>query len=131
MYLQHTATHCNTLQHTATHCNTLRHTATHCITLQHTATYCNTLQHTATHCNTLQHTATHCSVLQLRVTPRVCKCSLRMICHLTLVSKASLLQNKGAKCSLIIKLTPQSKSVYWQVVNLALLILLNTHDLVY
>ena len=42
------------LQHTATHCNTLQHTATHCITLS------STLQHTATHCNTLQHTATHC-----------------------------------------------------------------------
>ena len=33
-------------------CNTLL------IWLQHTATHCNTLQHTATHCNTLQHTAT-------------------------------------------------------------------------
>jgi len=76
-YLQHTATHCNTLQHTATHCNSLQHTATHCNTLQHTATHCNTLQHPATHCNTLQHTfeksatcntlqrtATHCSTLQ-------------------------------------------------------------------
>ena len=28
-WLQHTATHCNTLQHTATHCNTLQHAATH------------------------------------------------------------------------------------------------------
>ena len=60
-WLQHAATHCNTLQHTATHCNTLQHTATHCTllaTLQHT-THC--LQHTATHYNTL-HTA--CNTLQ-------------------------------------------------------------------
>jgi len=27
LWLQHTATHCDTLQHTATHCNTLQHTA--------------------------------------------------------------------------------------------------------
>jgi len=32
-WIQHTATHCNTLQHTATHCNTLQHTATHGNTL--------------------------------------------------------------------------------------------------
>jgi len=72
-WLQHTATHCNTLQHTATHCNTLQHTATHCDTLPHTATHCNTLHHicntlqhanTATYCNTLHHTATRCSTLQ-------------------------------------------------------------------
>ena len=31
--------------------------------LQHTATHCNTLQHTATHCNTRQHTATHCNIM--------------------------------------------------------------------
>jgi len=70
-YMQHSATHCNTLQYTATH-----HTATHYNTLQYTtlqlaATRCNTLQHTAIHhtakhCNTLQyitlqHTATHCN----------------------------------------------------------------------
>jgi len=93
VYMQHTATHCNTLQHTATHCSTLmacilHHTAPHCNTLQHTATHCNTLlvivvlprsvlhiyatrqhtaaprQHTATHSNTQQHTATHCHTLQ-------------------------------------------------------------------
>ena len=29
LYVQRTATHCNTLQYTATHCNTLQHTATH------------------------------------------------------------------------------------------------------
>ena len=29
-FVQHTATHCNTLQHAATHCNTLRYTARHC-----------------------------------------------------------------------------------------------------
>jgi len=82
MYLQRTATHCNTLQHTTTHCNTLQHTATHCNTqtfdqifdpmdrntLQHPATYCNTLQQSAakcnnteTHCNILEHTAAHCN----------------------------------------------------------------------
>ena len=83
-YLQHTATHCNTLQHTAKHCSTLQHTASHCNRRQHTATHCNmfvrhvargrmvcctvahcsTLQHTAAHCNTLQHTATHYNTLQ-------------------------------------------------------------------
>jgi len=53
-WLQHTATHCNTLQYTATP----QHTAAHCNTLQHL----NTLQHTATHCNTLRQT--HCNTLQ-------------------------------------------------------------------
>jgi len=63
LWMQHTATHCNTLQHTATHCNTLQHTA-HCNTLEHAATHCNTLKHSATHCNTLQHTGTRCNTLQ-------------------------------------------------------------------
>jgi len=42
-YVQHTATHYNTLQHSTTHYNTLQHTATHCNTLQHTATHCKAL----------------------------------------------------------------------------------------
>ena len=78
-WLQHTATHCNTLQHTTTHVQSwddsytrvtwLQHTATHRNTLQHTTTHVQSwddsytrvtwLQHTATHCNTLQHTTTH------------------------------------------------------------------------
>jgi len=53
--LRHTATHCNcnTLQkkRRADDLDAL-------IYLQHPATHCNTLQHTATHCNTLQHTTT-------------------------------------------------------------------------
>ena len=32
IFLQNTATHCNTLQHTATHCSTLQHIAIHCNT---------------------------------------------------------------------------------------------------
>ena len=75
IYLQHTATHCNTPQHTATHCNILQHTtyshtrrtreeAAHVHTLQHPETRYNTMQHTETHCNKLQHTATHCNTLQ-------------------------------------------------------------------
>jgi len=78
-YLQHNATHCNTLQHTATHCNTLQHTAAYSATHSTTHTveltggshslheeikldrnasftmcaHCNTLQHcNTTHCNT-------------------------------------------------------------------------------
>ena len=67
-YLQHTATHCNTLhtatqfstmQPAATRCNTLLNTATHCNALQRTATHCITLPHSATQCNMLKHTATH------------------------------------------------------------------------
>ena len=84
LYLQQSATLCNTLSATPyqrvclcntlqlyfckTHRNTLQHTATHSvpphISASISATHCNTLQHTATHCNTLQHTATHCNTLQ-------------------------------------------------------------------
>ena len=83
-YLQHTATHYNTLQHTATHCS--KHIATYCngmgvyissamartkeapfaskCTLQRTATHRNTPQRIATYCHTLQRNTTHCSTLQ-------------------------------------------------------------------
>jgi len=77
-YVQHTATHCNTLQHAATQCNTLQHAATRCNTLPHTATH-NTIlstfasfafrdclwyvQHTAIHCNKLLHIATRCNTI--------------------------------------------------------------------
>ena len=79
-WVEHTATHCNTLKHIATHCSTLHnlhHSAIHCNTLHYTATHCNTQtrtysgiqchlkginntrQHTATHWNTLHHIAPH------------------------------------------------------------------------
>jgi len=94
IYMQHTATHCNTLPR---HCNTLQRTATHPMywshpdrngehhylhathrntlntgkTLQDAARHCKTLQDTATHCNTLptlcntsQQTTTHCNTLR-------------------------------------------------------------------
>jgi len=75
IWLQHTATHCNTLQHTATHCD--------CVTcIIRVWSDCNTLQHTATHCNyvtciipvwsdcnTLQHTATHCNCVTCIIIP--------------------------------------------------------------
>jgi len=54
-WLQHTATHCNTLQHTATHYNTLQHTGPRwprlyeCVLSLVTATHCKTLQHSARH----------------------------------------------------------------------------------
>jgi len=93
MWVQRTATHCNTLQHTAIHCNTLQHTATRCNTpasrgdictrmrhwcagfllathWQHTVAHCNTQELTATHCSTLQHTGTHCNTQEFTATHR-------------------------------------------------------------
>jgi len=72
VYLQHTATHCNTLQHTATHCNTLQHTTYHdptCRTsnAQLSSIPWGTLQHNTTNCNKLQHTATHYNMRHTRI----------------------------------------------------------------
>ena len=59
MYLQHTATHRNTLQHTATHVYISSLGVAGDMYLQHTATHCNTLQHTITNHNAQQYTAKH------------------------------------------------------------------------
>ena len=80
LFLETTATHCNSLQLTATHCNSratiginrfystgtqckkLKNTASHCSTPQQTCNkrdQANRLYPTTTHCNSVRHTATH------------------------------------------------------------------------
>ena len=88
-YMQHTATHRNTLQHTATHCNTLQHKTiqfrawwirmtAHTIctkldnfVLQCVAVCCSVLQCVAVCYSVLQRVAACCSVLQCVA---VCMC---------------------------------------------------------
>ena len=113
VWLQHTATHCNTLYYATTRCNMLQHTATHCDTLQYTVLsrdscvfvyHCSTLQHTAAHCNTLQHTATHCNTLQYTAT-HCCSAS----CFLSISLSLSL----SLSCFLALPLSLPGRT--WQI----------------
>jgi len=117
-FVQHIATHCNTLQYIATHCNTLQHTSTHCSILQRTAAHCSTLQHAATHCNTtsgaqglprvpcsrcnntLQHTATthYNTVQQNKCCSRTPICSVRRT-HAATTYCNNMLQYTATHCN--------------------------------
>jgi len=121
VYVQSTATPCNTLQHMCVrpcyprdnqvcvftkHCNTLQHTTTHlCETLlpPRSSGLCmyKALQHTATHCNTLQHTALHGVS---RVTPAI----IRGVCVQSTATHCNTLQHTATHCN-----TLQHACVLW------------------